>query len=223
MSRSYNRFDGALKPLRLALVMAVLLFLGACSSTTFIYNRLDFILPWYLDDYVDLNRDQKASLDASLKPFLLWHRVDELPRYVQILSEIEQGLDGTVTPGMVGKLFSEVEQAWLRLEDEALDWLFELGAELSDEQIQEFLQVFIGLAVQLPRHGGNRSGAVADVHHLLYQISFTLPRQLGKAGNHAVAIGAVTGRTHHTVIFAGRRICSDTGLRPGHQQAEHYC
>jgi len=141
MSRSYNRFDGALKSLRLVLVMAVLLFLGACSSTTFIYNRLDFILPWYLDDYVDLNRDQKASLDASLKPFLHWHRVDELPRYVQILSEIEHDLDGTVTPGMVGKLFSEVEKAWLRLEDEALDWLFELGAGLSDEQIQEFLLV----------------------------------------------------------------------------------
>ena len=32
----------------------VLSLLGACSSTTFLYNRLDFLLPWYLGDYADL-------------------------------------------------------------------------------------------------------------------------------------------------------------------------
>ena len=37
------------------LAAVLLCLLGACSSTTFVYNRLDSILPWYLDDYVDLN------------------------------------------------------------------------------------------------------------------------------------------------------------------------
>ena len=126
---------------RYGLAASLLLLLQACSSTTFVYNRLDFILPWYLDDYVDLNRDQRASLDALLQPFLHWHRVEELPRYVQILGEIEQGLDQTVTPPMIGQTFSELERAWLRLEDEALGWMFTLGVELSDEQIEEFLVV----------------------------------------------------------------------------------
>ncbi|MBE9537860.1 MAG: hypothetical protein IMF06_02200, partial [Proteobacteria bacterium] len=135
------RFFERLKPLRFGLLLLLPLFLGACSSTTFVYNRLDFILPWYLDDYVDLNREQRASLDASLKPFLHWHRVEELPQYVQILTEIEEGLDQDMTPEMVVHTFSEFEQAWLRLEDEALGWLFELGAGLSEEQIAEFLDV----------------------------------------------------------------------------------
>lgn len=135
---SYGLFS---KSRRLGLAMSVLLLLEACSSTTFVYNRLDFILPWYLDDYVNLNRDQKASLDELLKPFLHWHRVEELPQYVEILREIEQGLDQPVTPRMIGQIFSEFEQAWLRLEDEVLNWMFELGADLSDQQIEEFLAV----------------------------------------------------------------------------------
>ena len=35
-------------------LICTLLLLGACSSTSFVYNRLDFIVPWYADDYVDL-------------------------------------------------------------------------------------------------------------------------------------------------------------------------
>ena len=129
------------KSRRLGLAVIMLLFLQACSSTTFVYKRLDFILPWYLDDYVDLNRDQRASLDTLLQPFLHWHRVEELPRYVQILAEIEQSLDHRVTPEVIGQTFSELERAWLRLEEEVLGWTFALGAELSDEQIEEFLIV----------------------------------------------------------------------------------
>jgi len=126
---------------RLALALSFPLLLGACSSTTFVYNRLDFILPWYLDDYVDINREQKTSLDASLKPFLHWHRVVELPHYVQIITGIEENLDYAVTPDMVGQTLSEIEQAWLRLEGEALGWMFMLGERLSDEQIEAFLTV----------------------------------------------------------------------------------
>jgi hypothetical protein len=125
----------------MALAMALLLLLQACSSTTFIYNRLDFILPWYLDDYVDLNRLQKASLDELLTPFLHWHRTAELPHYVEILAELERDLDTQVTPEMVGQRFSEVESAWLRIEEEAINWMLALGAELSDEQIAAFLAV----------------------------------------------------------------------------------
>ena len=126
---------------RVALAIVLLLLLQACSSTTFVYNRLDFILPWYLDDYVDLNRQQKVSLDELLTPFLHWHRTSELPRYVEILAQFEKDLDTQVTPEMVGQTFSEAEKAWLRLEEEALNWMLALGAELSDEQITAFLTV----------------------------------------------------------------------------------
>lgn len=118
-----------------------LVLLGACSGTTFVYNRLDFILPWYVDDYAQLNTQQDVYLDELLAPFLAWHRNQELPGYIKIIDGIEGRLDQSLTPADVADTFSEFEAAWLRLEGEALDWLLELGTQLSDEQIEGFLRV----------------------------------------------------------------------------------
>jgi len=113
--------------------------LSACSSTTFVYNRLDFILPWYLDDYAELNGEQEEHLDTLLSPFLSWHRSQELPRYIDVLEHIETTLDQPLTPEDVASISTEFERAWFRLEGEALDWLLELGASLSDEQMDSFM------------------------------------------------------------------------------------
>lgn len=128
-----------MKRFRTIVLLCSLVFLGACSSTTFFYNRLDFILPWYLDDYVELDREQKKYLDSLLSPFLAWHRSEELPRYVEILQSIESSLDRRLAGDDVAAISLRFEQAWLRLQDEFLDWLLELGASLSDEQIESFL------------------------------------------------------------------------------------
>jgi hypothetical protein len=122
--------------------VAVLLCLScliACSGTTFVYNRLDTILPWYVDDYVDLNGRQQDQLDEILEPFLRWHRQQELPQYVALLNEVDTTLDKPVTPEQLAQIYSGMEVAWLRLERESLDGLLELGASLTDEQVAEFL------------------------------------------------------------------------------------
>jgi hypothetical protein len=118
-----------------------LLLLGGCSSTTFLYNRLNIILPWYLGGYVDLERDQKGYLDELLNPFLAWHRSEELGSYVAIIEEMEAGLERELSAADVAAVSSEFEAAWFRLEARALDWLLELGARLSDEQVAEFIDV----------------------------------------------------------------------------------
>ena len=122
-----------------AAVAGCLLCLTACSGTTFVYNRLDTILPWYLDDYVELNGTQERQLEEILRPFLNWHRRQELPRYVQLLNQVDASLDREVTPAELANIFDEMQVAWLRLEQESLDGLLELGASLSDTQVQEFL------------------------------------------------------------------------------------
>ena len=118
-----------------------LLLLAACSSTTFVYNRLDFILPWYVNDYADLNTQQDAYLDELLEPFLAWHRSQELPAYVTIIDQIEADVDEPVTAQDIEEVFAEFEAAYLRLEDESLDWLLKLGGQLSDEQMDDFIAV----------------------------------------------------------------------------------
>ncbi len=122
------------------LALGSLLLLGGCSSTTFLYNRLDLILPWYLGDYVDLDRSQKKQLKALLEPFLEWHRREELPAYLDILSQIEERLDEEVTADDIGAIATEFEAAWFRLEARAMEWMLELGEGLTDQQMADFVQ-----------------------------------------------------------------------------------
>lgn len=121
-------------------VVIALFVVSACSSTTYVYNRLDFLLPWYMDDYVDLNAEQEAYLDELLVPFLAWHRAQELPVYLTALNRIEDSLNEPLTPTGVGALVTDFESAWLRLQGEGLTQLLDLGARLSDEQIAAFLE-----------------------------------------------------------------------------------
>lgn len=125
--------------LRSTLLAGLLLGLAGCSSTTFVYNRLDFIIPWYVGKYVDLSRDQKKFLDAQLTPFLAWHREQELPLYLGLLDEIEQSLEGELSGEQVAALVARLEEAWLRVEARGLEWMLALGEELSREQMEEFI------------------------------------------------------------------------------------
>ena len=115
-----------------------LLLLQACSNT-FIYNQLDWLIPWYVDDYVDLTRAQKKDLKAELKSTLRWHRSEELASYVLILNRIEQDLQQPVTAATVQSWADQALTAWQRVETRMLPYAFELGAELSDEQMQGFI------------------------------------------------------------------------------------
>ena len=121
-------------------VVIALFVVSACSSTTYVYNRLDFLLPWYMDDYVDLDAEQEAYLDELLVPFLAWHRAHELPVYLTALNRIEDSLNQPLTAEIVGTIVTEFELAWLRLQSEGLTQLLDLGASLSDEQIAAFLE-----------------------------------------------------------------------------------
>jgi hypothetical protein len=118
-----------------------LLFLSACSSTTFFYNRLDFILPWYLDRYVDLERAQSQKLDIQLEALLDWHRREELPRYLDFLDDIAEDLAAPLSVVQLQNYADRAEQAWLRIRDPGLEFLLRLGEDLSDEQIEDFIAV----------------------------------------------------------------------------------
>lgn len=124
---------------RLWIPALLLVLLAGCSSTRFAYNRLDFLVPWYLGDYVSLDRDQGRLLKAELQPFLAWHRQQELPRYIALLDRIEGKLDRELTAGDMQILTAEAELAIYRLQDRGLDWLLALGEDLRDEQMAEFI------------------------------------------------------------------------------------
>ncbi len=117
-----------------------LVFLVGCSSTTFVYNRIDFLLPWYLESYVDLNREQKQDLKQLLIPFFKWHREEELPNYLAIIEDLELTLDASVEFETIAGITYDVEESWFRLEDRMLLWAIPMTRELSSKQLDGFIQ-----------------------------------------------------------------------------------
>ena len=115
-------------------------FLVGCSSTNFIYNRIDFLLPWYLESYVDLNQEQRQDLNELLVPFFKWHREEELPKYALIIENLESILDEDIQIESIESITYDVEQSWFQLEDRMLIWMLPMARDLTNEQIAELLQ-----------------------------------------------------------------------------------
>ena len=140
---------------RLPLIF-VLLLVG-CSTTTLIYNRIDFLVPWYLGNYVELTKSQKQYLDELLIPFFSWHRYEELPKYLEIINSTKNILEGEVKPEGIATIASNVEKSWFRLEREVLVWMAPLASDLTDKQIQSFLQVMQKKATEYENKNLGRS------------------------------------------------------------------
>jgi hypothetical protein len=122
----------------LGLIFALSL-LSACSNT-FMYNQLDWLIPWYVDDYVDLTRVEKKSLKQQLLPPLLeWHRKAELAHYLELLDKLQEDLAGPLDEAVIQVWVDEVELAGQRLEQRMLPLALDLGEQLSDQQMEEFL------------------------------------------------------------------------------------
>jgi len=126
----------ALKRFLQSLVLCGLL---AGCTTSFTYNQLDWLIPWYVDGYVDLTRDQKKTLKAELEPFLSWHRNEEIELYIDILDEIEAGIASPLTATQVLMWIEDIVGAAERTELNMLAVGLQFGETLSDGQMQEFV------------------------------------------------------------------------------------
>ena len=49
----------------IAVVFTLSILLTGCSSK-FAYNNIDWLMYWYIDDYVELDKSQKSLLDGVL-------------------------------------------------------------------------------------------------------------------------------------------------------------
>lgn len=126
--------------MRRLLCCFVLLCLFPGCSTTFTYNQLDWLIPWYMNDYVDLTREQKRQLRARLEPVLYWHRYEELQEYVILIERIEKDTRGKVHPGTVKAWLDEAMAAADRIEFSLLQMAIDTGESLNDEQVDDFIE-----------------------------------------------------------------------------------
>jgi hypothetical protein len=128
--------------MRLRALLALMLAIGllAGCGPSFTYNHLDRLIPWYVDGYVDLTRDQRQILQGQLEPLLQWHREEELVAYIALLNRIESDLESPVAAEDVRGWIHDITAAVERTEASMLKLALDFGATLSDAQMQEFIE-----------------------------------------------------------------------------------
>ena len=120
-------------------VLILVLLLGACSSTTFFYNRLDFIVGWYIDDYVEFNDAQQVVFDRQLDALLAWHRSEELPQYVRLLDDFTAALDSDLADAQLLAFYGDIEAAVERTQVRINAMALSMADELTPEQLLGFM------------------------------------------------------------------------------------
>jgi hypothetical protein len=128
---------------RLLIVVAALGALAACG-TQFVYNRLDWVLHYYLTNQVSLDSSQSRQLRVNLKQFVAWHRHHELPRYADFLERLADAAAKPMTPEQletgraeIGKL---VEHLVVKASPDATRWLLALRRPQLDEFFANFTE-----------------------------------------------------------------------------------
>ena len=116
------------------------LLLSGCG-TQFAYNNLTLITPWYVDDYIDLDRQQKVIFKGHLKTLHEWHRRSELPIYREILLEIQNELDADVLDTQaISQQFLKLRTRWEAIILKSTPAIVEISQSLTDNQRTSFFQ-----------------------------------------------------------------------------------
>lgn len=126
--------------LKTSFAAIILLMLSGCS-TQFYYNNLDWLFPWYLDDFVSLDDNQDMAIEQAFERVHRWHRTNELPVYVAFLDRtIELVEQPSLDIEQVSAFFVEPRQFWQNLIGKSAPEIAAIAKTLSDQQIEALFE-----------------------------------------------------------------------------------
>ncbi|WP_296050444.1 DUF6279 family lipoprotein [uncultured Alteromonas sp.] len=117
------------------LLIAIIIFLSGCS-TKFTYNNLDWLIHWYIDDYVSLSDNQEALFDEYFADWQSWHRSEELGKYISHLKSLKTDLQGEkLSAARIERHLLDSREHWERLRDRVSPELADMAEKLTDDQV----------------------------------------------------------------------------------------
>ena len=117
------------------------LLLAGCSGITLVYNRIDWFAPFYVDDYVSLDRTQRTLLKRELVELRDWHCGTQLNHYARWAAALEGDIrEQRLTPEQVALRYDEVRAALRHVVSAASPGTAQLFLTLSPAQHEEFFR-----------------------------------------------------------------------------------
>jgi hypothetical protein len=119
-------------------ILAVLLLSGCVVRV--VYNQLDWLALWYVEDYFDLDPAQELQAKEMIGRTISWHRETQLPRYAALTRTMLAAVDSPVEPSFLGERYAEVVGLWDDLLRRVAPDFASLLQSLSDEQVDELFE-----------------------------------------------------------------------------------
>lgn len=87
----------------------VVLLLSSCSMVRLGYDGGPQLAWWWLDSYVDFNREQKPHTKQAIRQWFDWHRSTQLPEYADWLAAVRSQINDPVTPEQICRWSDELQ------------------------------------------------------------------------------------------------------------------
>ncbi|MBU2976934.1 DUF6279 family lipoprotein [Alteromonas sp. C1M14] len=173
-------------------VMALVVLLAGCSSKL-AYNNIDWLVYWYMDDYIELDNQQEAIFDAQLGRWIDWHRSEELPKYIDHLKQVRNDVaQSRLSERRLLAHYELAKEHWDRFRREISPPLVDIATSLSDEQV-------IHLFAALEAENKEREEKIAKRHGLPAQAQMD-KRIEGIVDDMESRIGSLTAQQQQIVM-----------------------
>ena len=128
--------------IKLIFSFCLLLVVSGCGPKL-LYPHLNWLIPFYVDDYISLNREQSSLLEERLVRVLDWHCRTQLPAYARSLEEMAKDLKDPLHPLSYERLqyySNQLTIHWRELSKKIGPQTADILATASDEQLAEMFQ-----------------------------------------------------------------------------------
>jgi len=117
--------------------------LAGCSRVQLVYKQLDWLLPYYVETYVELSDDQGSYLEQQVEKLLAWHCSTQLGAYADLLRAASADFrDGRMTPERLADYSKHVEKFWKDILLQASPTISDLLLEADNAQLTELFESF---------------------------------------------------------------------------------
>ncbi|MGD2161298.1 MAG: DUF6279 family lipoprotein, partial [Gammaproteobacteria bacterium] len=95
-------------------VVVLITLVTACSFKT-VYNRLDYLIPEYVEGVVTFDEVLEEQLEKRTGVLLHWHRSTQLKQYADWLQALQVDIDAGLTEQQLEQRINEMEVFWLSI------------------------------------------------------------------------------------------------------------
>lgn len=119
----------------------LILLVGILSGcgTKFIYHNIDWFIIDYLEDYITLTDEQEEFVTERIERLSEWHQQQELSNYVEHFDQLLAMDAKSLTHDQLEQHRDWIYLHYQRLLDQILPDVYQLASDLSDTQVEEFL------------------------------------------------------------------------------------